>query len=280
MQGQDRSESAQAALWNGAAGRAWVDEQALLDRLFAPFLERLVGEVAAEAPGSVLDIGCGAGATTVAIARRLGPAAPATGVDISEPLVSAARARAEREGVPATFIRADAEDHAFEPASVDMVVSRFGVMFFADPVRAFANVRQAARPGAALRAIAWRSGAENPFMTAAERAAAPLLPDLPPRRADGPGQFAFADAGRVRGILADSGWTAIDVHPIDVECRLSEADLVSYLTRLGLVGIALRDADDATRQRVIPVVRAAFDPFVVDGECRFTAACWAIDARA
>lgn len=268
----------QAALWNGPSGHAWVEEQALLDRLFAPFQQRLVAAVAAAAPAAVLDVGCGTGSTTLAIARALGDA-QVTGVDISEPMLAAATARAAEAGVAARFIRADAQDYAFQPASVDMIVSRFGVMFFTDPVRAFANLARAARPGATLRAIAWRSAAENPFMTEAERAAAPLLPDLPPRRPDVPGQFAFGDGDRVRRILADSGWTDIDVQPLDVECRLSKPDLLAYVSRLGPVGGALREADDALRARVLATVTAAFDDYMVDGECRFMTACWTITAR-
>ena len=157
-------------------------------------------------PGSrVLDVGCGTGSTTLAVARRLGAKGRCIGIDISEPMIAAARARAEREGTPASFIRADAQTHAFEPASFDMIISRFGVMFFDDSVRAFANLRRAARDDAELRFIAWRSAAENPFMTTAERAAAPLLPNLPARRPDAPGQFAFADRRRVYSILEESG---------------------------------------------------------------------------
>jgi hypothetical protein len=131
-----------------------------------------------------------------------------------------------------------------------------------------------------LCCIAFRSAAENPFMTAAERAAAPLLPDLPPRRTDGPGQFAFADAGRVRGILADSGWRDIELRPLDVACVMPEPELEGYLMRLGPVGLALRNADPATRTRVIAAVRAGFEPYVQGPEVRFTAACWEIVARA
>jgi SAM-dependent methyltransferase len=271
---------AQAALWNGPAAQGWVDEQVLLDRLYLPFQERLLEAVVAAAPRSVLDVGCGTGSTTLAIARALGSGAQVTGIDISAPMIDAAATRAATEGVAARFIRADAQAHAFEPASVDMIVSRFGVMFFADPVAAFANLRRAARPGARLQGIAWRSVAENPFMTEAERAAAPLLPDLPPRRPDVPGQFAFADRERVQGILATAGWRDIDIQPLDVDCRMSEADLVTYVGRLGPVGMALRDADADTRARVMTTVRAAFDPYVRDGACRFTAACWLIGARA
>jgi SAM-dependent methyltransferase len=280
MAGTQDEGNAQAALWNGPAGRAWVGEQQLLDRLYAPFRDWLVEAVAAEGATAVLDVGCGAGDTTLAIARHLDGGGHATGIDISAPLITAARARAERDGVPARFVIADAQEHPFEPDDTDMIVSRFGVMFFGDPIRAFANLRRAARAAAPLRAIAWRSAAENPFMTAAEQAAAALLPDLPPRQPGGPGQFAFADAQRVRGILADSGWQAIEIQPLEVECRLSEPDLLTYVTRLGPVGLALQDADDGTREAVVAAARAAVEPFMTGGECRFTAACWSIGARA
>ena len=133
---------------------------------------------------------------------------------------------------------------------------------------------------AAMHFIAWRSPVENPFMTTAERAAAPLLPALPPRQPDAPGQFAFADRDRVRSILHDSGWTAIDIRPIDVICTMTERDLGRYYSRLGPVGRALRETDEGTRTRVIGTLREAFAPFVHGGTARFTAACWMIGARA
>jgi SAM-dependent methyltransferase len=274
------SSGQQSALWNGPAGRAWVGEQALLDRLYAPFAELLVEHVARASPAAVLDVGCGAGGTTLAIATRLGGTARCVGVDVSAPLIAAARARATAAGLAAEFIRADAQAHPFEAATFECIVSRFGVMFFADPVVAFANLRRAARTDATLRCIAWRSAAENPFMTAAEHAAAPLLPDLPPRRTEGPGQFGFADPQRVRAILADSGWTGGEVLPIDVPCTLAEPDLDRYVTRLGPVGLLLQDADDRTRDRVREVVRASLASYVDGAEARFTAACWLIEARA
>lgn len=270
----------QNRLWNGPSGQAWVALQEQLDGLFEPFERRLAEEVVAASKRQVLDIGCGTGATTLAVARRLGANGRAVGIDISEPMLATARARAQREGAAATFICANAQTYAFEPASFDMFISRFGVMFFDDPVRAFANLRHAAKSGAEFRAIAWRSPAENPFMTTAEHAAAPLLPNMPPRRPDGPGQFAFADAARVRRILEESGWNGIDLRPLDIECVLPEKALSVYVTRLGPVGMLLQDADEATRARVIEVVRAAFDPYVRGDEARFTAACWMIAARA
>lgn len=269
----------QARLWNGAAGRAWVDARELLDGMFQPFEEVLVEAALARPGGRVLDVGCGTGGTTLAIARRLGANGDCTGIDISGPMLTAARARAVREGTPARFVRADAQTHAFAPASFDLIVSRFGVMFFTDPVRAFANLRQGAGDDARLRVVAWRGPAQNPFMTTAERAAAPFLPNLPARVPDAPGQFAFADQHRVQRILEESGWAGIDIRPIDVACALPEAELVTYLTRLGPLGLVLRDADEPTHTRLIETVRAAFDPYVDGTEVRFTAACWTIDAR-
>jgi SAM-dependent methyltransferase len=201
----------QAALWNGDAGRAWVEGQEMLDLLFRPFEDRLVDAVRVRAARQVLDVGCGTGATTLAIARALGDSGRCVGVDISEPMLGLARARAAREGVPAQFIAADAEAHPFEGAGYDMIVSRFGVMFFADFARAFANLRRAARPGAETRLITWRSPDENPFMTTAERAAAPLLPNLPPRRAGRGSQGSWRRAAGRRSIC--SGWTWSSLFP-------------------------------------------------------------------
>jgi SAM-dependent methyltransferase len=283
-QGEDRTmnttqdSSEQRALWNGAAGRAWVDAQHVLDGLFSPFETLLVEAARAASARSVLDVGCGTGSTTIAVARALDSTGRCLGVDVSEPMITLARARAAQERVPAEFVLADAQVHTFEPASVDMIMSRFGVMFFSDPVQAFSNLRRAAREGAQLRLIAWRSAAENPFMTTAERAAAPLLPNMPPRRSDGPGQFALADRDGVHAMLHESGWIGIDIRPLDVACALPEQDLFRYVTRLGPVGLILQDADEDTRARIGESIRSAYDPYMHGDQVRFTAACWMISA--
>src|SRR5262245_31296601 len=216
-------DSEQARLWNGPSGQAWIDLQDVLDRRLQPLEKLLVDAVAAQAAQDVLDVGCGTGATTLAVARYLGPRGRCVGIDLSQPMVAVARERAQREGSRARFVCADVQTQALEPASFDSLVSRFGVMFFETPVQAFANLRRAAKGDAALNFIAFRSPAENAFMTTAERAAAPLLPELPARRPDAPGQFAFANRDRVRSILQGSGWTAIDIRPIDVACTMPES---------------------------------------------------------
>jgi SAM-dependent methyltransferase len=253
----------QKTRWNTVGGNAWVELQALTDQSLAPLIPPLLEGI----DGTVLDVGCGTGATTVAAAER---AERAVGIDISEPMIAAARAR----GGDAEFLVADAQTYAFAENAFDHVISRFGVMFFDDPVTAFTNLRHAGR---ALRCIAWRSAEENPFHTAAARAPHGL--ELPPREPDAPGQFAFADAGRVRGILSAAGWTDVNLQPLDVESTLPAAQLETYFTRLGPVGNALQEADDATRIRVIEAVRPAFEPFVDGDTVRYTAACWLITAH-
>ena len=275
-----QADDEQAMLWNGPSGRGWVETRDVLEGMFKPLEELLVAAVSEASARHVLDVGCGTGATTFAVAQALGPEGGCTGIDISEPMISAARVRTARDGQATSFICADAQTHGFAPASFDMIISRLGVMFFADPVQAFANLRRAARPGAALRFIAWRDMAENPFMTTAERAARPLLPNLPARRPGAAGQFAFADRHRIEAILAASGWEAVAMTPIDCACSFPASELGRYVSWLGPVGVMLQGMADPVRTQVIDTVRGAFDRYIDGTAVRFTAACWMVAARA
>lgn len=274
-----RMHGEQGRLWNGVAGRAWVDARATLDRMFLPVQELLIQSVVARGGQRVLDIGCGTGGTTLAFAARLQGTGRCVGLDLSEPMIALARDRARNAAAAAEFIAADAQTHAFAPAAFDLLLSRFGVMFFEDPVAAFANLHRAASANAELRFVAWRTAAENPFMTTGERAAAPLLADLPTRRPGAPGQFAFAERQHVTGILQASGWQDIDIRPIDIECSFAEADLLTYLSRLGPVGLILPAQQEDLRKQVIARMREAFESYVRGAQVHFTAACWRVSAR-
>lgn len=266
-------QSDSAARWNGPSGQAWIDVQEPLDAMFRAFEDLLVEAVSVPEPRRILDVGCGTGATTRAVARLVG--CEAVGIDVSQLMIAAAKTRVD--GLKIDFLCADAEHHPFEAAGFDGIISRFGVMFFGDPVRAFANLRSATRPAGTLTFVAWRSIEENPFMTTAERAAGPLL-ELPTRQPDAPGQFAFADPHRVRRILEKSGWTDIDIRPLDVSCSFAEKDLLSCATRIGPVGQALREVAEPLRGKITDAVRAAFEPFVDGSVVRYTAACWMVRA--
>lgn len=285
MKEQD-TRSEQALLWNGSAGQAWADLQKLLDRMYQAFEPRMAAAVR-KTDRQVLDVGCGAGATTLALARRLGARGGCLGVDISRPLIALARERAARaapgeagQTAHADFVCADAGCHPFAPHSVDLVVSRFGVMFFDDPVAAFANLRRATRPGGRLDAIVWRGPDANPFMTAAERAAQGLLPALPARDLDAPGQFAFARRERIDSILAGSGWQCADIEAVDVGCSFPAHALPRYLGRMGPVGRLLEGMEEPARATLMPTLCKAFDPWLRGDELRFVAACWRVRATA
>ncbi|WP_287497464.1 class I SAM-dependent methyltransferase [Pandoraea sp. CB10b_02] len=274
----------QSALWNGRSGNAWIDNRVAIDRMFAPLARFLIDrarETARRVPsGRLLDVGCGTGGATLAIAGALGERWQCTGVDISAPMIATARSRAAHARVPIEFLSADVQTHDFPAGQFDLVVSRLGVMFFDDPVAAFDNLRTAAKPGAWLHALAWRSPAENPFMTTAERAAVQLLPALPPREPGAPGQFGFAQRERVEAILTAGGWEDVALTPVQFECAFARADLRDYVSRLGPVGQALAGLSPPERERVADVVVQAFTPFIEGDEVRFTAACWHLAARA
>lgn len=262
-----------AELWNGPGARSWITAQAVLDQAFRGF-ETLLADMAADAGArAVLDIGCGTGATTRAIAGRIAPEGTALGFDLSVPMIAHAEMLSDQEGSPARFLAGDAQTHDFPSAGFDLIVSRFGVMFFSDPVAAFANLRRAAEPGAGLAMISWRSISENPFMTVAERAAAPYLPDLP-KRGGGPGQFAFADRDHVHGILDAAGWTDVSSDALDMPCAFPATALDTYLSLMGPVGQMLAKSDEATRERVISAIRDGFSEYTAGPDIQFTAACW------
>jgi len=270
-------ENGQAAIWNGDAGQAWIETRDLLDDMFRPFERMLAAWVAEQGKARVLDVGCGTGSTTLAIARTLGAHGQCLGVDISAPMICLASQGAEVAG--ARFLCCDAGQYPFAAASFDAVVSRFGVMFFDEPVAAFANLRRAACDGAALRCFAWRGADENPFMTAAERAVQVLMPGQP-RQSGAPGQFAFAMPERVHAVLAGSGWRGIDIEPIDVVCALPASSLPPYVCRMGSVGRTLTGLPEPLRTKVVEQAVAAFKRFDDQGTIRYRAACWDIRAHA
>jgi len=268
-----------AAYWD-RAGRVWVEHQALLDRIMAPIADAVVDAVGPVNGESVLDVGCGSGATTFAAAWRVGPTGRAVGVDISPALVELARTRAGEDGIEsAQFLLADAQTHAFQP-EFDAIVSRFGVMFFPDPVAAFANLRTALKPGGKLAFAAWRSPEENPLSQVPLRAAAPFLPETPRFEKDAPGRFAFADPDRVRGILADAGWRDIAIAPLDTTAPLSFDELMTMSLRVGPLNPILKDADEDLRDTIWDAVAIALEPYGKEGVAQMTSACWLVTAQA
>src|ERR1700722_16858165 len=191
----DGPNAAQIAYWNETAGPSWVAMQDDLDRELRELGLAAMAALAPRAEERLIDIGCGCGATTLELARRVGPGGGVLGVDISAPMLGVARERAAAEGLAQA---------GFLP--VDGAFSRFGVMFFEDPVAAFANIRAAVSPRGRLAFVCWRALAENPWMTVPMAAILPLLPAPPPAQTPGaPGPFAFADRDRLFAILRDAG---------------------------------------------------------------------------
>ena len=215
MNDQTQSENEQSELWNSFKGQNWVEMQPLLDSMFEPLRDRLMDELRARGASKVLDIGCGTGDTTLAAARTVAEGGVCVGADIAQPMLSFARLRAKEEDSIATFVEADAETYAFKEAYFDLVMSRFGVMFFSDFVAAFSNMRRAMAPGGSLCFISWRPKEDNPLMTLTEEVALQFFPDFPQRQNDEPGQFGLSSPERTRRFLEDAGWKNVAIDPID-----------------------------------------------------------------
>jgi SAM-dependent methyltransferase len=270
------SNEEQAKYWNSAAGEVWVQEQARLDVELDP-LGRAARAALDPRPGEqILDVGCGAGQTTLQLASAVGPTGRVVGVDISAPLLAAAA----RRDLPAhvSFVRADAQTHAFEDR-FDGVYSRFGILFFDDPVAAFANLRAALKPQGRLAFVCWRSFEENPLMAAPMAAAAKHLPPLPPPDPNAPGPFAFANRSRVTGILEAAGFGTVAVTPHDELIGGNDrAATLEIALKMGPLGRILREQPEH-RANVADAVGAAMEPFIVDGIARIPSATWIVTAR-
>ncbi len=274
----------QITFWNQVGGPQWVRYQAFLDHQLDE-IGRMTMDAAGLEPGhAVLDIGCGCGSTTLEIARRVGPAGHATGVDISLPMLELARERAAAAGIAnTTFLGADAQVHEFRP-EFDVLYSRFGVMFFDDPVRAFANMRKGLRSGARVAFVCWQAIHRNPWMAVPVLAAMKHVAIPQPPSPEAPGPFAFADANRVERILAEAGYSAVAVDGRDVEIVLGGGSSVEetseLVLKLGPLGRILGDATPELRGLVQIEVRQAIEDFVTDRGVCMPGAIWLVTATA
>jgi len=256
----------QITYWNEVSGPKWVALDALLEGQIASFGHAVMDRLDIAAGASVLDVGCGCGATSVELARRVGPTGRVVGLDISRVMLERARARArEAERQNVQFVNADAQTHAFEPGSADVVFSRFGVMFFADPVQAFRNLRRALPPGGRLGFVCWQAVQRNPWMLVPLAAAAPHVA-LPPRPEEGaPGPFAFADVERLRRILEAAGFDRVAFEPEEREIAVggggSLEATVDFALQMGPAGQAYREAPADARERIRGAVTEALAPF-------------------
>lgn len=270
----------QLEYWNGPAGEKWVRNQAVMDTSLADATAALLPLANIQPGERVLDIGCGSGQTSLLAADAVGASGQVTGADISKPLLALARQRANgRRNV--RFIEADAATHAFAPEH-DLLISRFGVMFFDDPAAAFANLRRAAAPGGRLAFVCWRPVAENEYAAMPFAVAKPLMPPLPPADPHAPGPFALADPDRLRGILAGAGFTGIAINPLDGVMRMGataeEAGIQA--TSLGPTARALAKMDEGVRAKVVAAVTDAFRLYPkTDGAITCRIACWLVSAR-
>jgi SAM-dependent methyltransferase len=271
----------QIEYWNGPGARRWVQHQDVLDRMLEPF-GRAALEAAQVRPGErVVDVGCGCGTTSLGIAAAVGEGGAVLGVDPSAPMAEVARRRALDRGLKnARFVVADASAHAFD-ADCDLLFSRFGVMFFADPTRAFANLRGALRQGGRAAFVCWGPVAENPWFRVPMAAAGTVIPLPEPAAPGDPGPFSLADRERLQSILEAAGFLGVHVDRVSPLFVLG-ADLDQAATNAietGPVSRLLLDVDEATRKRVRSAIREQLAPHASAGGLALSSAAWVVTAR-
>jgi SAM-dependent methyltransferase len=279
-QDERSANAAQIEYWNASAGETWALFQEQLDRQIAPLgLEAI--RALAPAPGeSILDIGCGCGQTTLDLARRVGNEGRVVGIDISSLMLEVARRRppAARSLQP-EFCEVDAQYGDLGNAVYDAAFSRFGIMFFSDPIAAFSNIRKALKAHGRLGFVCWRSLQENIWMLAPLNAAQPLLPAPPPADPFSPGPFAFADPHRVRSILQSAGFGSVTIEPFDAMIGSGDLEQTLALTfKVGPLGAALRE-NPQQKEKVADAVRETLTNYVTPAGVLMPAAVWIVLAN-
>ncbi len=268
----------QAAFWNGPGGQGWLASYTRIERSIADVGKTALAAAAAKSGERVIDVGCGTGGTTQALAEAVGSTGHALGVDISEPLVGAARSKR----VPnATFVVGDAAAHPFDSASYDLVFSRFGVMFFGDPGAAFRNLQQALKPKGRLVFVCWRTPQENPWGLVPVRAAAAHLPPMPRPGPEDPGQYSFGDRARVERILKESGFSSITLEPLDRPIWMGEsvAEVVANAGRFGPMARAFAEATPEQIEKAKAAITEALAPHESSAGVILPGACWLVIAQ-
>jgi len=277
----DAPNAEQIGLWNNAMGKTWAQLHERLDRQLDPIGRAAMAKAGFTPGDQVLDVGCGCGETTLEIAGLIGEGR-IVGLDASAMLLDEARAAATAKGVSnASFVQGDGQVWT-SPEPVDVLYSRFGVMFFAQPEAAFANLRRSLKSGGRLAFCCWRQPKDNSWLALPLQATKHLLPPLPAGDPDAPGPFAFADKTRLAGILDSAGFTDVAIEPLDLRTggdSLEESVFVSL--RLGQLGSALRElgADEALKRKVEAALREALAPYVEDGVVKLPAAAWIVTGR-
>ena len=269
-----------ANAWDGEEGDRWVEHADRYDAAGTRYAQRLLATAAIAGGESVIDVGCGTGGTTRDAARLAAPGR-VLGVDLSTGMLDLARRRADDEGLAnVAFERADAQVHPFEPEAFDVGISSFGVMFFADPVAAFANIARALRRDGRLVFMVWRELARNEWITAIRDALAVgrSLPSPPP---NAPGPFGLADETHVRTVLVGAGFTDVGVTSVDepIELGRDADDAWSFVRTLGIVKGLTSDLDDAMRARALADVQAVLDRHATPDGVLFAGSAWLVTAR-
>jgi SAM-dependent methyltransferase len=270
------------AYWNDVAGGRWVRFADRMDRSLAPFGARALAVAAAHPGEAVLDIGCGCGASSLDLAATVGPSGRVVGVDVSVPMLAVARARAQAASLDrASFTTADVEIEPFGGGRFDLAFSRFGIMFFSDPVRALANVRRALRPGGRLVFVCWRDLAANPWFAIPAAAVRPHAPPQPKPDPQAPGPLAFADAERVRGILERAGFTATTFEAYDAAVSIGpRADALELLAHIGPASRLLDMLDETARIAALAELGSVLGEHERDGVVALRGGVWIVTANA
>ena len=271
----------QKEFWNEKKGEIWVSLESKIDKMLGPLGDQAIKILKPKVGEKILDIGCGTGSTSQTLSKLVGESGIITGIDISKPILNFAQKQKENKKIKnINFIQADAQNHQFSDLNFDAVFSRFGIMFFEDPISAFKNIKKSLSCNGRLTFVCWSKSEDNDWMNLSSNVASQFL-ELPPKaNPKEPGPFALEDYFYIEEILIKSGWKNIKIKAYKENIVIGETldHAADFLSRMGPMSVPFENANEQTKEKVISALKECYSKYFTPKGVEFHFSSWIVSA--
>ena len=271
----------QKEFWNEKKGEIWVSLESKIDKMLGPLGDQAIKILKPKVGEKILDIGCGTGSTSQTLSKLVGESGIITGIDISKPILNFAQKQKENKKIKnINFIQADAQNHQFSDLNFDAVFSRFGIMFFEDPISAFKNIKKSLSCNGRLTFVCWSKREDNDWINLSSNVASQFL-ELPPKaNPKEPGPFAFEDYFYIEEILTKSGWKNIKIKAYKQNIVIGKTldYAADFLSRMGPMSVPFENANEQTKEKVISALKECYSQYFTAKGVEFHFSSWIVSA--